>query len=226
MKIDIENIKKGAWNFTVLGDMSKQNIRDLVSEAYPHEIFGTASGDWIKVSKKNVKLKILLDNASSEDINDANGWNLADKISLKSGGKFKFVKHISDTYDEDLHGYEPSKIAPGTMAEITDWYVILKAAHDNYKMEFEPIVEIKLYSDGGPNDRGERQGYMEVTEDMFDIGKMFGEPALVQNEEFNKAYAAKFGSDWHNFLSWYFVSKKKYKETLVDIENQLKSYKL
>jgi len=226
MKINLENIKKYDWDLPVLGDMSKRNIRDFVKDSYPNAIFGTPSGKWLTISKKDMKLKIQLDNASSEEINNANGWDLADKVSLKSGGKFKFVKHISHTYDEDMHGYEPSKIAPGTMAEITDWYVILKADHDHYLMQFEPIVEIKLYTDGGPNDRGTRIGYMEVTEDMFDIGKMFGKPALVRNGEFDKAYSKKFGEDWHNFLNWYFVSKEKYNETLMDIENQLKSYKL
>ena len=95
MKINIENIKKGAWNFPVLGDLSKQDIREFVSDVYQEGIFGTMSGNWIKVSKKNVKIKIQLDNATGDYISDAMGVKLAKKISAKSGGKFKFVKHIS-----------------------------------------------------------------------------------------------------------------------------------
>lgn len=100
----------------------------------------------------------------------------------------------------------------------------IQEAFDN---EFQPIVLLKEYEDGGPNDQGWVIGYMRVTPEMFGTRPNFFDKeilTLIGNEKFADATEKKFG--FRQKRDFHFVTEEQHAKYVARLEKELENAKL
>lgn len=90
------------------------------------------------------------------------------------------------------------------------------------------VIELRQYTDGGPNDKGRVIGYMKNDESYFRpaTSKDTTFSDEVVTDEFIKQYEKKTGKNWNGFVSARKIDKETYLERKEQLQKKLSMYRI